>query len=59
VRVGIEVGGTFTDLILIDDCGTVQATTKVLSTPENPARAVIQALDEIIDLVGSTFELLH
>ena len=59
MRVGIEVGGTFTDLILIDDQGAVIATTKVLSTPENPAIAVITALDEVLDLAGPQLELLH
>ncbi len=59
MRVGIEVGGTFTDLILIDDAGEVRATAKVLSTPENPAQAVIRALDTIIDEVGSGLALLH
>ena len=59
MRVGIEVGGTFTDLILIDDQGEIRATTKVLSTPENPAIAVITALDEVVGLAGPQIELLH
>ena len=59
MRVGIEVGGTFTDLILVDDAGTVAATTKVLSTPENPALAVIRALDEVIERGGPGLTLLH
>jgi N-methylhydantoinase A len=59
LRVGIEVGGTFTDLILIDDAGEVCATTKVLSTPENPAQAVIRALDTVIHRAGSGLALLH
>ncbi len=59
MRVGIEVGGTFTDLMLLSDDGRIVATTKVLSTPDNPARAVLTALDEIIDLAGDDLTLLH
>ncbi len=42
--VGVDVGGTFTDLILLDaDAGTV-AIAKVLSTPENQAFGVLNAI---------------
>ena len=34
VRIGADVGGTFTDVILIDDNGAVW-THKVLSSPPN------------------------
>ena len=40
VRAGIDTGGTFTDLV--DDSGRV---VKVSSTPDDPARAVRDALD--------------
>ena len=59
MRVGIEVGGTFTDLMLLGDDGSIVATTKVLSTPDNPARAVLAALDEVIELAGDGLTLLH
>ena len=44
--VGIDTGGTFTDLIAFVD-GTVR-THKVLSTPDNPARAVLGGLQELL-----------
>ena len=59
MRVGIEVGGTFTDLMLLADDGRIVATTKVLSTPDNPARGVLAALDEVIRLAGDDLTLLH
>jgi N-methylhydantoinase A/oxoprolinase/acetone carboxylase beta subunit len=40
VQVGVDTGGTFTDLVT--DHGAV---TKVLSTPDDPIRAVQQAID--------------
>ncbi|MCZ6876176.1 MAG: hydantoinase/oxoprolinase family protein [bacterium] len=42
VKIGVDNGGTFTDFILLDD-GRVEIF-KVLSTPDNPARAVLQGL---------------
>lgn len=43
MRVGIEIGGTFTDLIAVSDDGTIESS-KALSTPANPARGAIDAL---------------
>jgi N-methylhydantoinase A len=44
LRVGVEVGGTFTDLIAVDDDGNVAATGKVFSTPSDPSDGVLAAL---------------
>jgi N-methylhydantoinase A len=43
--VGVDTGGTFTDFILFD--GRDIRTHKVLSTPDDPSRAVLQGLREI------------
>jgi len=43
VAVGIDVGGTFTDLAALHDDGTVH-TTKVLSVPADRAQGVLDAL---------------
>ena len=48
-RVGIDTGGTFTDFLVFHD-GRVRAH-KVLSTPRNPAEAVLAGLRET-DLAG-------
>ena len=44
VAVGIDDGGTFTDLAALHDDGRV-ATTKVLSVPDDRARGVLHALE--------------
>jgi N-methylhydantoinase A len=44
--VGIDVGGTFTDLVAIDSSGRAEAR-KVLSTPADQSDGVISALDAL------------
>jgi N-methylhydantoinase A len=44
--VGIDTGGTFTDLIAV--VGNTVRTHKVLSTPDDPARAVLGGLQEML-----------
>ena len=45
-RVGIDTGGTFTDLVLLDESGAA-VQLKVPSTPDDPARALIDGLRQI------------
>ncbi len=47
VRIGVDTGGTFTDFILIRG-GRVRVH-KVPSTPEDPARAILQGLSELAE----------
>src|ERR687886_1521671 len=44
-RVGIDVGGTFTDLLLVDDATGEVTVGKELTTPADPAQAIEQVLD--------------
>ncbi|HEV8617657.1 MAG TPA: hydantoinase/oxoprolinase family protein [Methylomirabilota bacterium] len=49
VVVGIDVGGTFTDLTEIDETTGAVRITKVVSTPNDEARAVMSGLERIAD----------
>jgi N-methylhydantoinase A/oxoprolinase/acetone carboxylase beta subunit len=44
IAIGIDVGGTFTDLVALHEDGSI-ATSKVLSVPQDRAQGVIAALD--------------
>ncbi|MGE5748101.1 MAG: hydantoinase B/oxoprolinase family protein [Solirubrobacterales bacterium] len=48
---GVDVGGTFTDAALLD--GDRLHTAKVPSTPENQSRAVIAAVDRVLERAGA------
>jgi len=53
--VGIDIGGTFTDFVLVQ-AGKI-AVHKRLSTPDDPARAVLEGLTELE--VGQAADVVH
>ncbi len=55
IRIGIDTGGTFTDLIAIDERETTNLH-KVPSTPENPEKAVITGIMELLSKISRTPE---
>jgi N-methylhydantoinase A len=50
MRIGIDVGGTFTDVVLIDDQTGQIHYTKALTTPANRAVGVINGLEKILEM---------
>ena len=50
-RIGIDVGGTFTDLVAID-AGGLTTLAKVPSTPEDPSLGVLDGLAALADRIG-------
>jgi N-methylhydantoinase A len=53
VRAGVDIGGTFTDLILIDDVSGELTVGKILTTPADPSRAVADVLSEALQRAGA------
>lgn len=51
-RVGVDIGGTFTDLILIDDATGAFSVGKLLTTPDDPSQAVEAVLTETLRRAG-------
>jgi 5-oxoprolinase (ATP-hydrolysing) len=62
-RIGVDVGGTFTDLILVDEEAGRITVDKVPSTPDDPARGVVDGVRELCDKAGIPLQdvdnLLH
>ena len=52
-RVGIDVGGTFTDLYLLDEQGGLIVRHKLPSTPDNPYEAPIKGIQEILGMADA------
>jgi N-methylhydantoinase A len=61
-RAGVDIGGTFTDIVLADSTGRVH-TKKVSSTPGDYGRAIVDGLLAIMEAVGGhpsqIVELVH
>ena len=61
-RIGVDIGGTFTDIVLMDETGSV-LTKKISSSVGNYARAIVEGLDEVFkaySLTGADIqEILH
>ncbi len=49
--IAVDVGGTFTDLVLIDHAGRLLVT-KVPSVPADPSRGVLAAVERMAELLG-------
>ncbi len=57
-RLGIDIGGTFTDLVLLSADGGEAAIGKVLTTRHDPAAAVLQGVRELLDQVALSPQLV-
>ncbi len=53
-RIGIDTGGTFTDIVSVDTASGAIAVTKVASTPANPGIALVRGVRAILEQVGGT-----
>lgn len=52
-RIGIDVGGTFTDVVLIDDENGDIWSAKVPTTPAEPVRGTLNGIAKILELSGA------
>ena len=51
-RLGVDVGGTFTDLLLVDESSGTTYTAKVPSTPEDSSIGVLNGIEKICSEAG-------
>jgi N-methylhydantoinase A len=53
-RIGIDTGGTFTDIVSVDTGSGAMQVTKVASTPSNPAIGLVRGVNTILAAAGAT-----
>ena len=63
VLIGVDIGGTFTDLVLMGRGGHPPVTHKILTTPRDPADAVIRGVGDLVAAqkipLGAVTRLVH
>ncbi len=52
VRIGIDTGGTFTDVVAVDTASGEVVTTKTPSTPSDPAEGFLTGIDKVLQRLG-------
>ncbi|MDA3644030.1 hydantoinase/oxoprolinase family protein [Saccharopolyspora indica] len=58
VRVGIDTGGTFTDIVAVDEESGDAVTTKTPSTPADPAQGFLAGIEKVLAKLGETGEAI-
>ncbi|MBU2697969.1 hydantoinase/oxoprolinase family protein [Pimelobacter sp. 30-1] len=53
IRIGIDTGGTFTDVVAFDEDSGAVITTKTPSTPANPADGFLAGIDKVLEIAGA------
>jgi N-methylhydantoinase A len=59
VRVGVDVGGTFTDLVLHEPRRDLVHTGKLLTTPDDPSEAIVVGVQRLLKETGLQASDLH
>ncbi|EAP97361.1 N-methylhydantoinase (ATP-hydrolyzing) A 2 [Janibacter sp. HTCC2649] len=54
IRIGIDTGGTFTDVVAFDEDSGELVTTKTPSTPSNPADGFINGIEKVLGLMEAS-----
>jgi N-methylhydantoinase A len=52
IRIGVDTGGTFTDVVAVDESSGMLATTKTPSTPADPAEGFLAGIDKVLARLG-------
>jgi N-methylhydantoinase A len=58
-NVAVDVGGTFTDVVIFDEESGGLTEGKVLTTPDDPSKGVVEGIEAVCGKVGISFPDLH
>jgi N-methylhydantoinase A len=58
-RIGVDIGGTFTDLVIVDETSGAIRVGKVLTTPKDPAHGVEHGVQSLLDEAGLDGARVH
>ena len=53
IRIGVDIGGTFTDFVIFDEVECLVKSFKLLSTPLSPEQVVLEGIDKIFSSIRS------
>jgi N-methylhydantoinase A len=56
IRIGVDVGGTFTDFVLVDDERKTIFTGKRLTTPGDPSIAILEGSERLLREAGTSID---
>lgn len=59
IRIGVDVGGTFTDFVLHDPQRDLVHTGKLLTTPDDPSEAIVAGVERLLKEKGIAASQLH
>ncbi|MEX2324845.1 MAG: hydantoinase/oxoprolinase family protein [Nitriliruptoraceae bacterium] len=54
IRIGIDTGGTFTDVVAFDELSGMVTTTKTPSTPADPSEGFMAGVDKVLSMMTAT-----
>ncbi|MEM7058233.1 MAG: hydantoinase/oxoprolinase family protein [Pseudomonadota bacterium] len=55
LRLAVDIGGTFTDSVLVDEHGQFLATAKTQTTPEQPTLGALQGVRRVLESAGMDY----
>lgn len=59
VRIAVDIGGTFTDVVGVDTTTRAERTAKIPSTPQDYSQAVIEGVEEVLGEDGRLVHFVH
>ncbi|NIJ13178.1 N-methylhydantoinase A [Saccharomonospora amisosensis] len=59
IRIGMDTGGTFTDVVAFDEATGKLTVTKTPSTPDNPADGFMTGIEKVLAILNGLEELGH